>query len=75
MPRLQRNERMFVELVALARRLSAAPSDRVAAASLQAPAAHGYGLSVHEFEHVLDDVSASRPSGPRAALQVFVDRL
>ena len=75
LPRLQRHERVFVELATLARRLSADPSDREAAASLQALAAHVYGLSVREFEHVLTTFPLVDRADRERALRVFVDTL
>jgi hypothetical protein len=75
LPRLQRNERVFVELATLARRLSADSSDREAAASLQALAAHAYGLSAREFEHVLTTFPLVDRADRERALQVFVDTL
>ena len=75
LPRLQRNERVFVELAALARRLSADPSDREAAVALQALAARVYGLSTPEFEHVLTTFPLVDRADRERALRVFVDTL
>ena len=75
LPRVQRDERVFGELSTLARRLSADPSDRDAAAALQALAAHVYGLSTREFEHVLTTFPLIDRADRERALRLFVDTL
>ena len=75
LPYLQRHDRRFAQLASLARRLSEKPGDREIAASLQALAAHVYGLTAREFEHVLTTFPLVDRADRERALQVFVDTL
>ena len=72
-PRPSRDSHAFAEVVRLSRALTASPSDRVAAARLQALVAALYGCSHRELEHVLESFPLVPADERAAALAQLAD--
>lgn len=75
LPRPARDDQAFTSMVALARKLSAEPSDLQAAALHQALAARIYNLSAQEFAHVLGTFPLVHCSARDSAMAAFVGTL
>lgn len=75
LPRPSRDDQAFTSMVALARKLSAEPSDLQAAAQHQALAARIYGLTAAEFTHVLSTFPLVDRKARDSAMAAFVGTL
>jgi Eco57I restriction-modification methylase len=72
-PKPEREQTTFREIVALSRALTAAPGDTQAAARLQALASRAYGLTRDQLQHVLDGFPLVSPEERVAVMRAFCD--